>query len=98
VGGYQPDSTFDSAYAILAYTLPLEKWLGGKTITPYVVWEWSVEDNTTKELCEMMAITPGINFKPSPYVTLKAEVKRMFSLHSTWLDAWKVDAQMAVSF
>ncbi len=97
IGGHQPDYITWAAYALLAWELPLSKWLGGKTLTPYFEVDFGQLDDTVSLYKTHTAIM-GLNFKPSPFVTLKAEATRLSSVNDTMLDAWYVAGQIAVSF
>ncbi len=96
-GGYQPDYINQSAYGLLAYTLPLHDWLGQMTLTPYFEIDYSNSDDTVDD-AEAIIVLGGLNFKPSSQVVLKVEGGAVNSLHSSWLDSVFINGQMAVSF
>lgn len=97
MGGYQPDYINQSVYVLLAWTLPLHQWLMQMTLTPYFEVDYSYADDTI-EGAEAIIILGGLNFKPSPYVVLKAEGGMVNSINSSQLDLSYVSGQMAVSF
>ena len=45
---YTPDTVASLFYALLAYQLPLDKWLKGMTITPYVGFEYDLPRDEMK--------------------------------------------------
>ncbi|MCP4600287.1 MAG: hypothetical protein GY847_07105 [Proteobacteria bacterium] len=96
-GGYQPDYITWATYALLAWELPLGKWLENKTLTPYIEADCGHNDDTVLNT-KSITIIGGLNFKPSPFVTLKAEATRLKSIETHYLDSWYLGAQMAVSF
>jgi hypothetical protein len=71
--GFQPDYVYTDFYVMLAYTLPLDKWLGSMKLTPYFLYEYSDIDDSVKEPLISHILIGGLNFKPSPYVVLKLE-------------------------
>ena len=95
--GYQPDHTKQGIYTLLAYKLPLEKWLGDMTLSPFVFFEHSNMDNTT-DVALGHTYGGGFNFKPSPFVVLKLEYVCLFMYKSHQLQFHGPALQMAVSF
>ena len=96
-GGYQPDYAFTDAYGLLAYELPLDAWLGDARLAPYFLYEWSNMDDS---LPKMMAnvYVGGLNLKPTPFVTVKAEYSYKQSIHLEHADFQVASMQLAVSF
>jgi hypothetical protein len=73
---YMPDYTGYGAYILLSYKLPIPvTWL---QITPYFSLEKSVPKDVI-EIGHLNYITAGLNFKPSPFVSLKGEYMRSTS-------------------
>ncbi|MCP4677427.1 MAG: hypothetical protein GY854_18310 [Deltaproteobacteria bacterium] len=97
MGGYQPNYITIAFYGILAWELPLSKWLGDMKLTPYVEVDYNDRDDSIPDNDSIM-ILGGLNFKPSPFVTLKAEAGRVNSFHGTRANLTYLAAQMAVSF
>ncbi len=95
--GYQPDYLSIFGYGLLAYTLPLERWLDQKTITTFVSLEYSNLDETVDLNTTLMPIL-GINFKPSEYVALKLEAAYIHTIHDDSFRSWILTAQLAVAF
>jgi len=95
-----PDNVKNAFYAMLSYELPLADLLGSMTLTPYVA---GALDNPL-EWIYTTSYWAGLNFKPSPYVTLKTEVVYTLSdvdsptapIENPEMWAWK--SQLAVSF
>lgn len=95
-----PDYVKNAFYAMLSYELPLADLLGSMTLTPYVA---GALDNP-REWIKTVSYWGGLNFKPSPYVTLKTEVIYTHSdvdppstpIEDPEVWAWK--SQLAVSF
>ncbi len=96
VGGYFANFAEVSAYGLLAYTLPLSKWLGSKLITPFFMYEFQQRWDTSTDTPGQV-FHGGINFRPSPFVVLKAEYLQ--SYYSDRDDNWySLAGQVAVSF
>lgn len=92
------DFITNAAYGMLAYQLPLEKVFETLTITPFVGVDY-LDLSDANDTSKFGIYRFGINIKPSPYVTLKANAYRVDSLgedvdESTWF----VKSQIAVSF
>jgi hypothetical protein len=87
------------AYGLLAYNLPLERWLGSLHITPYVFVEYSMEDDTFP-FQEILWITAGLNIRPSPYVVFKLQYDDVNALHEeSDVDGYEgLLVQMAVTY
>ncbi len=69
---YAPSHTANGVYGLLAWELPLSKWIHPVRITPYFIAEYNMTEDTFS-FYNMNSIVGGLNVKPSPYVTLKAE-------------------------
>ena len=90
---YMPSYTGYGAYVLLAYELPVPVvWL---TVTPYIVIEKCAPYEVV-DLADVETLTGGVNFKPSPYVTVKGEYN--FSHSDTFGKMHGMTFQMAVSF
>ena len=95
---YEASYTGVGTYALAYYRLPLEKWLGSVTITPFFMYEY-VASNDTTPYSNFNLISAGLNVKPSPFVTLKGEY--MHAIPETEMYGGSMDAinlQLAVSF
>ncbi len=95
---YEASSMGHDVYVLLAYELPLHKWISPVRITPYVMYEYG-EVNDTMPYVNMDQFIGGVNVKPSPFVVLKAE--GMMAVSGTDLygsNLYVISAQMAVSF
>lgn len=107
-GGYPPDYVGQGAFAMLAYTLPLEKYIGSFGITPYVSGDHlKINDVDDYWGCTLVA---GLNLRPSPFVAIKAEY--YYTIFPEWHaeevamgtrdepeeSFWGIAAQLAVSF
>ncbi len=98
--GYQPDYIFQDFYVLLAYTLPLERYIGDVRIMPFFLYELSdIDDAAVDDLLSHIFIA-GINFRPSPYVVLKLEFTQKLTPYweNHGADFRIIAAQMAVSF
>ena len=95
---YAATSQGHDVYVLLAYELPLHKWISPVRITPYFMYEYGMVDDTMP-FTNMEQYMVGVNVKPSPFVVLKAE--GMMGDSGTDLlgaDLRVVSAQMAISF
>ncbi len=95
--GYQPDFISYFGYGMLGYTLPLDEWLGQKTLTPYISLEYSHLDDTVPLYKTLIGIG-GINFKPSAFVAIKGEALYVYPLDGDDFRVWMFAVQLAVSF
>ncbi len=106
---YTPDTVASLFYVMLAYQLPLDRWLNGMTITPYVGFEydiprdemkWSATATQEKGKFTNTVYNAGINFKPSSFVSLKLEGSylKVHFLSNMNAEIWTAAAQVAVSF
>jgi hypothetical protein len=95
---FAPSHTGWGAYGLLGWELPLRDHLGPVRITPYFLFEVNRHDESLRYQ-NLMIFIGGLNVKPSPYVTLKAE----FGYAEAELDYYggalkNIALQMAVSF
>jgi hypothetical protein len=109
INGYPADYVATSAYLLVAYTLPLRRFIGDRPVTPYLMGEY-INLNDTLDSNLGINVEIGINFKPVPYVALKLETYSVYFpiWHQDAVDAgtrkdalehfWGLTAQMAVSF
>ncbi len=87
-----------SGYGLVAYTLPLDRWIDPVAVTPYFYIEKNISYDTAS-FVNFTTIWSGINVKPTAFLTLKAEYmytipedKKLYSnMHG-------VSVQAAVSF
>ncbi len=100
IGGYMPDYIKFHVYGLLAWELPLHKYLGEMTLTPYLFIERSVPEDAL-EVANPFYIRFGVNYKPNPFIVLKVEAGRS-TTESVSLNPdpqyWTVSGQAAVSF
>ncbi len=98
-GEKQPDYVTWDMYVLLAWQLPLDKWLGEMRLTPYAMLERSVMDDTYEDL-SALTFRFGLNFKPNSFVVLKLDAVYASFTESEILDDpwWMLSGQMAVSF
>ena len=99
---YQPDHLRTGIYALLGYEIFFNLGDSHVVLMPYANFEYTEPEDTFPSFNEYM-IRGGLNFRPSPFVTLKAEV-----MHGILPDpltdedeAWSYQTyatQMAVSF
>jgi len=97
---YPADNVSNMFYALLAYQLPLDKWLGGTTITPYFIVEYDKPFDSQKETSSLV-FNFGLNLKPTSYVALKLEGSQLqyrFVQDESLTTVWTVASQLAVSF
>lgn len=95
--GPQPDYTKTSVYGLVAYTLPLDEWLGDMTLTPFFQYGASNNDDSLPDQ-RGLEYRGGLNFKPSRFVVLKAEAVYLDVSGVVGYAAWGLTGQMAVSF
>lgn len=99
-GQYQPDYIRWDAYVLLAWTLPLERWLDDKKITLYAMGERSIMDDTDDNYNVWM-VRWGLNFKPMSFVILKFDVALLLMPESELIaqsNPYSVGGQIAVAF
>lgn len=95
---FDPSNTGYDVYTLLAYTLPLQRWLGQFLITPYVYWERS-RYMDTKPILNLTQYVGGINLQPHPNVVLKLEASYLRAEDDRQGKPFKnLAAQVAVSF
>lgn len=95
---YTPSMIGLGAYGLLYWELPLSKWIAPVRLTPYVMYEWNSSDDTTP-FTNFQFVLAGLNVKPSPYVTLKAEYFRGIPESELYgEDLQGIYLQMAVTF
>jgi hypothetical protein len=99
-GGYLPDYSSDRMYGLISYRLPLDNLLDAMSLTPY--YGIGAEYPQDKDLMYYTVHWFGLNFKPSPWVTIKTEasyVKTHFNFSSIKPPyVWSWNTQLAVSF
>jgi hypothetical protein len=87
-----------SFYGLFGYTLPLDKWIDAVKITPYFYLEKNVQ-NDTLDYLNVKTFWWGLNVKPKPFLTPKAEFSLFLSYENGQVSDMKAMAgQMAVSF
>lgn len=98
-GEKQPDHLRWSNYSILAWTLPLRRWLGDMTLTPWVGYEYWVGDDSSKDF-DVAMWRFGINFKPNAAVAVKLDGCVADLPHSPYdiETGYMIAAQVAVAF
>ncbi len=98
-GELQPDYIKWNGYILLAWQLPLDALIGQMRLTPYVMFEKSVMDDTYRDLDSVM-FRGGINFKPNSFVVLKLDAVHVNFPESEILTVpwWILNGQLAVSF
>ncbi|MBW2276903.1 MAG: hypothetical protein JRF63_05385 [Deltaproteobacteria bacterium] len=98
-GELQPDYVRWDAYVLLAWTLPLDALLGDMKLTPFVMWDQSVPDDTLHDF-DIRGLRGGLNFKPNSFVVIKADFIHVDFYRSRLVkeDSWIVSGQIAVAF
>jgi hypothetical protein len=86
-----------SYYVLLAYTLPLDEYIGRVRITPYFMYEWN-NPNDTQTYQKVNNFIYGVNIKPVPFVVLKLEGNFTKSGNTYLQDMHAAMLQMAVAF
>ena len=96
---YEPDYDKWCAYGLVAYTFRFLANQKEMTLTPFFVYEYNVFNETSKE-STTSAYSGGLNFKPSPYVTLKYELSYIHFPESDYIDEglWMNSGQVAFLF
>jgi hypothetical protein len=95
---YYPTYYGWDCYVLLAWELPLSRWIAPVRISPYVMYEYS-KDKDISPYSNFQLVSGGLNIKPSSYVTLKLEYLYGIPKSSIYNEPLKiVQAQMAVSF
>ncbi len=59
-------------YGLIAYQLPLDRWLNKLRILPYILYE-STKMSDIKPYYNQQLLSAGINLRPSPWTTIKFE-------------------------
>lgn len=98
---YQPDHIKHTVYGLISWDLPLRKHIGDMLITPFVLVEHAILDDSAYIYNpDMFMLRMGINFKPIHSVVLKASCRRLLSLKSDTLRpaSWTAIGQLAVVF
>ena len=70
---YQPDYLRTGVFVLLGYEILFETGNTTLSLLPYAKFEHTVPDDTWQGITQT-TIRGGLNFNPSPFVTLKAEV------------------------
>jgi hypothetical protein len=98
-GEYQPDYLRWDMYLLLAWTLPLDKWLGEKKLTLYSMGERSIMDDSDENYNVWM-LRWGVTFKPVSFVVLKVDCATLMMPESDLItgNATSVGGQIAVAF
>jgi hypothetical protein len=88
VGGnaFQPDFTGNYVYGLVGYQLPLDRLLKDMPITVYFGSEFDMPRDYMEDFKNFI-LWFGVNFKPSPYVTLKVEASRTHLEHEEFASA-----------
>ncbi len=74
--GVMPNYYSHGAYLLLAYTLPLRKWLGGMKLTPFVSYEFNLQYDFRNPTT---MVTAGLNFRPLPALVFKAQWEGLYA-------------------
>jgi hypothetical protein len=95
---YAADFQGDGVYGLLAWELPLSRWLGPVLLTPYFMYEYGEpQDNFTGFSQQFFQV--GLNVKPSAFVTLKLEYAYLLPNEAAPVNFMQyINAQLAVSF
>lgn len=95
---YMPSYIGTAAYGLLSYRLPLDRFIGEKSLTPYILAEL-MSTNDTSAYSRQMFYIGGLNFAPSRFITLKVEGALVRPLHDVLGSGIEyVAGQIAVSF
>ena len=95
---YDPNHYGLGGYAMIAYEIPFSTKLLDFSVTPYAGYDYVVP-TTSDPVRNNTQWRAGLNVKPSPYVTVKAEVARVVPDSSLVAsDAWAGISQVAFSF
>lgn len=84
-------------YGLILWDLPVWERLNGVHIIPYFMYEYNANDDTSPNW-NMDLVVIGLNVKPSPYVTLKAQYTRLLPEYRFMKPVTIISAQLAVSF
>jgi hypothetical protein len=97
---YQPDYLRWDAYVLLAWTLPLDRWLKDKSITLYTMGERSIMDDTDDNYNVWM-VRAGLDFKPVSFVVIKVDWAMLLMPESDLIaqsNPYSIGGQIAVAF
>lgn len=95
---FDPSNTGYGVYVLVAYTLPLHRWLGEFLITPFVFYERSKYMDSKPHL-SLNQVIAGLNLRPHPNVVLKLEFGyNKFDTSRYGKPIKDMTAQLAVSF
>lgn len=91
---FSADNVGYAVYALLAYRLPLDPWLGQVAVSPYVMYEYNNDDDT-KDAETTRSLTFGLNIRLLPALVLKVEYA---AFEVDIADSQSIFTQAAVSF
>lgn len=91
--GVPPDFYTHGGYLLLAYSLPLRRWIGAWRITPFAGYEYHQERDIEPSFTIWRA---GVNVRPLPSLVFKAQWEGLYS--DLLGDIHKLTLQMAVAF
>ncbi|MCP4601769.1 MAG: hypothetical protein GY847_14840 [Proteobacteria bacterium] len=94
---YTASSVGLGAYGLIMWDLPIAEKIGGVRLAPYFMYEYNDTDSNQQILSAQLLVA-GLNIKPSPYVTLKAEYMRILPTSDLAGNVHVITAQMAISF
>jgi hypothetical protein len=96
---FKGDFVGQAAYVLLAWELPLRKWLKTVRITPYVGYDF-LRPNDSRDYDQMDMFQFGLNVKPSSFVTLKTSAYAVLPKNDLVIggDYWYWTNSLAVSF
>lgn len=100
LGEHQPDYVKWAFFGLVGYEFAFGTSAGNMSITPYFAGEYNVGDDTFPDT-NMYILRGGLNFRPSPFVALKAEFGKTIPNEKDSIlgdGVWMVGGQMAVSF
>jgi hypothetical protein len=97
--GYQASHIQSDIYALLAYTLPMAPWFGDVLVTPYALFEYSVQDDNRSEY-DVWDIRAGLNVRFTPNIVGKVEYLHLQTPDRTLISGpdHMIGAQVAVAF
>lgn len=94
----EPSYVFYTAYGVLSWTLPLDKFISPVSITPYGGYDWVNSRDHLSGWSIDKSARFGVNIKPSPFFVFKIEGIMGFSLDSVGGNRQNLSVQAAVSF
>jgi hypothetical protein len=77
---YWPNFVGQGTYGLVAYELPLRRWLGQLPLIPYLFVEYMQEKDTLPYQKGLFCIG-GLNLRPSQYIVLKLEANILVELN-----------------